>query len=232
MRTIGSLFSGIGGLELGLERAGLGRTIWQAESDPFCRRVLAKHWPNVRQYTDIREIDQGADIMCGGFPCQDLSSATHGLGDGLEGEKSGLWFAYLDVVRKFRPDVVIVENVDTWRRWLPTVRGDLENLGYVVEAYALAAENVGAPHIRARVFAVAYANPHEQPACTLDAQAPILQAIANAVQGHWRSGPPGGFRVADGISPRVDRCRAQALGNAVVPQVAEIIGLEVKRVIG
>lgn len=97
--TIGSLFSGIGGLELGLEWAGLGPVKWQVEQSGFCRRVLAKHWPNVRRFRDVREVGSAeltpVDLICGGFPCQDLSSA--GKGAGLAGRLSGLWWEFLRV---------------------------------------------------------------------------------------------------------------------------------------
>mgnify|MGYP001283578127 CR=1 FL=1 len=76
--TIGSLFTGIGGLDLGLERAGLGPVIWQVESDPFCREILEKHWPDVPRFSDVRDFCAPADldldpprVICGGFPCQD-----------------------------------------------------------------------------------------------------------------------------------------------------------------
>ena len=110
---IGSLFSGIGGLELGLERAGVGRVAWQVEIDPFCRAVLAKHWPDVERFEDVRSVGASnlspVDVICGGFPCQDVSLA--GLGRGLEGERSGLWFEYLRIVTEMRPRFVVVENV-------------------------------------------------------------------------------------------------------------------------
>ena len=92
MLTIGSLFSGVGGLELGLERAGLGPVLWQAESDDYCRRVLAKHWPGVKCYEDVRDIDGGAerpDLHCGGLPFTDISVAGQRLG--IECPESGLW---------------------------------------------------------------------------------------------------------------------------------------------
>lgn len=96
--TVGSLFSGIGGLELGLERAGLGPVIWQVEKEPFRREVLAKHWPTVKRYEDVRDFYSHArtgnakqvGIMCGGFPCHDVSQAARGRNDGLAGHKSGL----------------------------------------------------------------------------------------------------------------------------------------------
>ena len=97
---IGSLFSGIGGLETGLERAGLGRVVWQVEQDTYCRQVLAKHWPDVARFDDVRSVGAGklerVDLICGGFPCQDLSVA--GSGEGLNGDRSGLWFEYARII--------------------------------------------------------------------------------------------------------------------------------------
>ena len=129
---IGSLFSGIGGLELGLERAGLGRVVWQIEIDPTRRRVLAKHWPYVRRYVDVRERHElePVDILCGGFPCQDVSDASRGRGGGIEGQRSGLWKEYARIIGDLEPLFVIVENVAgaAIKKWLPTVRRDLHML--------------------------------------------------------------------------------------------------------
>jgi DNA (cytosine-5)-methyltransferase 1 len=163
--TIGSLFSGIGGLELGLERAGLGPVAWQVEIDPFCRAVLAKHWPGVTKHEDVRSVGahnlEPVDILCGGFPCQDVSAA--GRRRGLAGERSGLWFEYRRIVDELRPSVVVVENVASGQRlWLPTVKEQLAELGYGARAFSLSAADVGAPHLRRRVFVVAYANGIEQ----------------------------------------------------------------------
>src|SRR5215831_9611163 len=112
MLTVGSLFSGIGGFDLGLERAGL-RTAWFCESDPYCRRVLAKHWPGVPIHPDVRGLRgvdvEPVDILCGGFPCTDLSVA--GRGAGLTSERSGLWFEFGRLIRELRPRYVVVENV-------------------------------------------------------------------------------------------------------------------------
>ena len=155
---IGSLFSGIGGLELGLERAGLGPVIWQCEIDPFARQVLAKHWPNTRRFEDVRSVDENApavDLICGGFPCQDLSYA--GNGAGLEGARSGLWFEYLRVVRALRPRCVVVENVPALlTRGLGVVLGGLAESGYDAQWDCLPAAAVGAPHRRDRLFVVAW----------------------------------------------------------------------------
>lgn len=158
---IGSLFSGIGGLELGLERAGLGPVAWQVEIDPFCRGVLATHWPNARRYHDVRSVGAAdlapVDLICGGFPCQDVSVA--GKGAGLAGARSGLWREFARIVGAIRPRLVVVENVASGkRRWLPTVRRDMHVLGYASLAFAVSAFDVGAPHRRERVFVVAAAD--------------------------------------------------------------------------
>lgn len=158
--AIGSLFSGIGGLELGLERAGLGPVVWQVEQDEFCRRVLEKHWPDAdRSVTDVCEAGRAnlepVDIICGGSPCQDLSYA--GKGAGLAGSRSGLWFEYLRIVRELRPRVVVFENVAAiLTRGMGAVLGTLSDLGYDAVWTTLRASDVGAPHRRDRVFVVAY----------------------------------------------------------------------------
>ena len=162
--TIGSLFAGIGGLELGLERAIPGaRTIWQVEQDPYARRVLAKHWPQAnRSVTDVKEA--GAhnlarpDIISGGFPCQDISLA--GAGAGIEGERSGLWSEFARIIGELRPRFVVLENVSAIRaRGLGTVLGPgLAALGYAALWDCIPASALGAPHRRDRWFCVAYAN--------------------------------------------------------------------------
>jgi len=159
--TFGSLFAGIGGMDLGFERAGL-TCKWQVEIDPHARRVLAKHWPDVRRHDDVRTFppDDGADwsvdVVAGGFPCQDISFA--GKGAGLAGERSGLWYEFARVVRVLRPRYVVVENVAALLvRGLDAVLGTLASLGYDAEWEILPAAAFGAPHIRNRVFLVAHA---------------------------------------------------------------------------
>src|SRR5579863_716914 len=146
--TIGSLFSGIGGFELGLEWAGLGPVVWQCEIDAFCRSVLAKHWPNATRYTDVRAIDASAprvDVICGGFPCQDVSNA--GKRAGIDAERSGLWSEFARVVGVLRPRFVVVENVSALLgRGMDRVLGDLAALGYDADWSTLRASDVGAPH--------------------------------------------------------------------------------------
>ena len=105
--TIGSLFAGIGGLELGLERAGCGETVWQVEQDAWCRRVLAAHWPLAdRSVIDVRAAGAHnlatGDVICGGVPCQDLSTA--GRKAGIDGQRSGLWREFPPRCRRATPD--------------------------------------------------------------------------------------------------------------------------------
>jgi DNA (cytosine-5)-methyltransferase 1 len=160
MIRIGSLFAGIGGFELGLERAISGsETIWQVEREPFCQKVLKKHWPNAKIYDDVRTVGshnlESVDILCGGFPCQDISVA--GRGKGLEGEKSGLWFEMLRIISELRPRVAVLENVPAITfRGLSRVLGDLAEIGYDAEWDIISARQFGAPHLRRRWFCVAY----------------------------------------------------------------------------
>jgi DNA (cytosine-5)-methyltransferase 1 len=158
--TFGSLFAGIGGMDLGLERAGL-TCCWQVEIEPFCRKVLARHWPDVRRHDDVRTFppmqpeDWHVDLIAGGFPCQDISFA--GKGAGLSGKRSGLWYEFARIVRVLRPRYVLVENVSALLvRGLDAVLGTLASLGYDAEWGCIPAAAVGAPHIRERVFLLAY----------------------------------------------------------------------------
>lgn len=156
--TIGSLFSGIGGLELGLEWAGLGPVAWQVEINPQARSVLEQHWPEATRHDDVRSVGSATlspvDLICGGFPCQDVSSA--GKRAGLDGARSGLWFEFHRVVSELLPQWVVVENVASGaNRWVDAVVEGLEQLGYACLPIPLAAADVGAPHLRARVFIVA-----------------------------------------------------------------------------
>jgi DNA (cytosine-5)-methyltransferase 1 len=276
MIAVGSLFAGIGGLELGLERTGGFRAAWQVEIDPFCRRVLARHWPDVRRWDDVRTFppepleEWHCDLICGGFPCQDVSLA--GRRAGIDGRHSGLWSEFARVVRVLRPRHVLVENVPGLLvRGLDRVLGDLAALGFDAEWECIPAASVGAPHIRDRVFILAHSqrcgflgadlhlgehveegrkgsSPEDvrlsgeaggksgllahsvgtglafRPCLGRDARQELQAAQRDHRadgKGIWSSEPDVG-RVAHGIPDRVDRLRA--LGNAVVPQVAEYIG--------
>lgn len=225
---VGSLFSGIGGLELGLERAGM-QTVFQVEIDPYAQKVLSKHWPHVPRFSDVRDVGAhnlpACDVLALGFPCQNLSSAnTGGTRNGLSGGKSGLWTEALRIARELRPVALVVENVArAWQQWVPVVRRDLWALGYASVPLLLRAEGLGAPHARARVFVVAYAHGDGESVRSVHAEASRLCA-APGLDGHWRQAPPGGFRLDDGVSPGMGGHQLRGYGNAVMPQMAEVIG--------
>jgi DNA (cytosine-5)-methyltransferase 1 len=160
-----SLFAGIGGFDLGLERTGGFKTVAFCEIDPFCRRVLAKHWPGVPCYHDVRELTAerlsadgiAVDVICGGFPCQGVSEA--GLREGLQDPRSGLWSEYARLIGEIRPLYVIVENVSELLRdgyGMAEVLGDLAQVGYDAEWHSIPALAVGADHIRERIWIIAY----------------------------------------------------------------------------
>lgn len=162
---MGSLFSGIGGLELGLERAIPGlQTVWQVEKEPFCRSVLERHWPNTKRYDDVRTVGahnlEPVDVICAGFPCQSISIA--GQMRGLEDEeKSGLWWHVHRLVSEFqsigRQPILVLENVaNIIRVGGPDVVGSLAAIGYDCEWTIISAAQCGAPHLRRRWFGVAY----------------------------------------------------------------------------
>ena len=158
--TFGSLFAGIGGFDLGFERAGM-ICKWQVEINDYAIKVLTKHWPSVHRERDIRECGQHnlqrVDVICGGFPCQDISYA--GLGAGLDGERSGLFFEALRVVCELQPRAVVLENVAALlTRGMGDVLGSLASIGFDAEWHCIPAAAVGAPHIRDRVFILGYAN--------------------------------------------------------------------------
>ena len=227
--TFGSLFAGIGGLDLGLERAGM-ECRWQVEIDPYCRRVLTKHWPDVPKYEDVKDVGKGnlepVDLICGGFPCQDISYA--GKGAGLAGERSGLWYEFARIIGEMGPRYVLVENVSALlTRGLGDVLGTLADLGYDAEWSVLPACAVGAPHPRERVFLVAYPAglAVEEPALVRSKGLPGQSGGvggADVPGDRWKADQPPMVGVAYGDARWVDVSRS--LGNAVVPAVAEFIG--------
>lgn len=257
------LFSGIGGFSLGLERTGGFETVAFCEIEPFCRRVLAKHWPEVPCYDDVRTLSASrlaadgiaVDAVCGGFPCQDISSAGNKVG--ISGERSGLWREYSRLIGELRPSLVFVENVSALlSRGLGDVLGDLAALGYDADWHCIPATFVGAPQRRDRLWLVAHANSgrgdrrgavgENGGAVSPEGLERLLRrGRGGAHLGHADSAPqdalapegsprraagkPGGWpaepdvgRMAHGVPARVDRLRA--LGNAVVPQVVELLG--------
>ena len=241
--TVLDLFSGIGGISLGLHWAGM-RTIAFCESDPFARAVLQRHWPGVPVFPDIRTLNQsalrasGADgptVLCGGFPCQDISLA--GRGAGLAGARSGLWSHMARLVSECRPRWVVVENVSSLRsRGADRVQLDLEALGYAGWPLVVGAAHAGAPHRRARMWLVAR--------CLLaDAGGTGLEVgVASATEppsglpverrGGWPA-EPGLRRVGDGLPAGLDRrARVAALGNAAVPAAAAAVGRAIRHADG
>ena len=279
--TIGSLFSGIGGMELGLERAGHGPVLWQVERNPFCRAVLAKHWPTVERFADVCAVGGCAPwgdllerpgILCGGFPCQDTSGC--GLGKGLAGERSGLLFEFVRIAGDLKPPWVIVENVTSGAiRWVDSARGALGQQGYETIPLRIRASDVGAPHRRSRIFILGrrVADPDGQALRNTEQRGSggrprVLRDQGEGVAGHHseakgRDAQPGVGGGVDGFSTWLDTHSAQtgrsvrwpaghgapphrweppmavplhivpkrnerskALGNAVVPQCAEVVG--------
>lgn len=266
------LFSGIGGFSLGLERTGGFETVAFCEIEEFPRRVLAKHWPEVPCYHDVRELTAArlaadgiaVDVICGGFPCQDISTAGHGAG--LEGERSGLWSEYARLIGELRPKFVIVENVAALLgRGMGRVLGDLAAIRYDAEWHCIPASAIGAHHRRDRLWIVGYpyglwelqpqrgkqderrrsGNASQEMAdtkrwrlqsgdveCTRPAT--IIPAAFSRYSGGsefgeaWRTEPNVG-RVAYGLPNGMDRIKG--LGNAVVPQIPELIGYAIIDVI-
>jgi DNA (cytosine-5)-methyltransferase 1 len=228
--TVGSLFAGSGGFDLAAERAGL-EVKWQVEIDDYATRVLEKHWPGAKRYRDVREVGRSnlaaVDVICGGFPCQDISYA--GDGAGLAGARSGLWYEFARVISEMGPRFVVVENVSALLdRGMGDVLGTLADLGYDAEWHCIPASAFGAPHRRERVWIVAHANSDGcgfvfQPEGWLSTvQTPFLWQSFRAVDVQaWLETYCGLRRNADGVSE--DAYRLAGLGNSVVPQVAEWI---------
>lgn len=268
------LFSGIGGFSLGLERAGM-RTVAFCEIDPHARKVLNKHWPDVPVFTDVStltkdDLNEQIDVLAGGFPCQDISTA--GLGAGLSGSRSGLWFQFHRLIKEIQPRYAIIENVSALRsRGLDQVLWSLAEIGYDAEWHCIPAAAVGAPHRRDRIWIVAcprhkgflqrgqhddggeksttlrgvcgdVLSRRKQSEVLADAERqrqqgsgqPILafgaaqgadrqanQPLAIRLGGVWPIEPDVG-RVANGVPDRAHRLKQ--LGNAVVPQIPELIG--------
>ena len=278
MRVL-DLFAGIGGFSLGLHRAGGFETVAFCEIGEYPRKVLAKHWPNVPIYEDVRNVTGRqltadgitVDVITGGFPCQDISCAGNQAGIG-EGTRSGLWSEIARLVGEIRPKYVIVENVaallsgPTEQRggWFGSILRDLAAIGYDAEWHSIPASSIGAHHHRDRVWIIAYPqsrgnirgcgrvegqdgtekvsgssrNVKESiDDCQDDADTNSPQCEGGRIpiriqQKHSYSGSgsgwkaePGVGRVADGVPNGPHRLKG--LGNAVVPQIPELIGLAI-----
>lgn len=228
------LFSGIGGFSLGLERAGM-RTIAFCEIDPYCQAILRERWPNVPIHQDITKL-RGADIgpvnvICGGFPCQDVSISNVN-GCGLDGDRSGLWFEYARIIGELRPRFVIVENVaELLNRGMGRVLGTLADLGYDAEWRVLRGLDVGLPSIRERVWIVAEPQREGRERRFKYLSSLGIEATSSAERRDQAIRARAkleaychGLRADDGLSVTMERRRIHGLGNAVVPQIPELIG--------
>jgi DNA (cytosine-5)-methyltransferase 1 len=250
-----SLFAGIGGLDLGLERAGM-ECVAQVEKDDFCQKVLTKHWANVPKFKDVCDVGKDnlppADLICGGFPCQDVSFA--GKRKGLEGKRSTLWSEFHRIICEIQPRWIIIENVPGLLssdngEFCRKIFRELSASRYHAEWDVVSANQLGAQHLRRRLFIVAYADSIRQSFETeystksniiFPSQVSSLEWLAICNQSNGSSG--NGYQVTnhftrtfepcvcgaiDGIPRRMDRIRG--LGNAVVPQVAEFVGYHVMK---
>lgn len=236
MLKVLDLFSGIGGFSLGLERTGGFETVAFCEIEPFPRKILAKHWPEVPIYEDVRALTAerlaadgiAVDGICGGFPCQDISVAGKGLG--LAGERSGLFYEVARLIGELRPKFILLENVGALLcRGMDAVLGTLAALGYDAIWHCIPASHVGLPHTRDRVWIVAYPRKERTEGRWQEAFSRLYgiswgENVGRAAA--WARRPDlsasGLCRGSDGIPSRVDR--TGALGNAVVPQIPELIG--------
>ena len=238
------LFSGIGGFSLGLERTGGFETVAFCEIEEYPRKVLAKHWPEVPCYEDVRTVTAdtlardgiAVDVITGGFPCQDLSVA--GKQAGIDAKRSGLWSEIVRLIGDLRPRYVIVENVANLLRgpsaepgkWFGRVLGDLAECRYDAEWENIPASALGAPHRRERVWIVAYPAKgrytgtvvreiYSQAIQEFEARTSMLPAysvgMGSAADGY-------SLRDGDGFSNFVGELNGY--GNAVVPQIPEMIG--------
>lgn len=237
MRVL-SLFSGIGGLDLGLERAGM-TIVGMVEKDEFCRSVLRSRWPGIPLHDDARTAGQwwthvyrgDVDVVAGGPPCQPASTA--GRRAGVDDDRWG-WGWFMDTVRAVGPKIVIAENptgilsLNNGKSFHGILR-EFSQIGLDAEWSTVSACSVGAPHARERVFVVAYPNGQHGKEW--------LGYIGEKEMGYGHGGESKGDnsadivaaavahgRMDDGVPDRLEPSRVRALGNAVAPPVAEVIG--------
>jgi DNA (cytosine-5)-methyltransferase 1 len=241
------LFSGIGGFSLGLERTGGFETVAFCEIEEFPRSVLAKHWPEVICFQDVKELTKEAleqngidrvDIITGGFPCQDLSITGKKEGIGI-GTRSGLFSEIIRLSSELRPRYVLMENVanllsgPTEQRggWFGTVLGALASIGYDAEWENIPAAALGAPHRRERVWIVAYPAQERSPSILQGRHNPQgyerwqvndAPVLSHDFRSDGRAEDSYGIRSDDGFSRVMDRLGA--CGNAVIPHIPEMIG--------
>jgi len=231
------LFSGIGGFSLGLERTGGFETVAFCELNQFCQRVLAHHWPSVKVYKDVRKLTATVlerdgirpNAICGGFPCQDISSG--GKGEGIHGSRSSLFFEIVRLADELGPDFIILENVAALLgRGIDVVLGALAEIRFDAEWHCIPASALGYPHERDRIWIAAYPSALRRSEGGWSAEGwgrsvwdrlhrgPSSWAVAannDEVRSEF-------LRLVDGLPNHVDQLAAY--GNAVVPEIPEIIG--------
>jgi len=240
------LFSGIGGFSLGLERTGGFSTVAFCEIEPFPRKVLAKHWPGVKCYEDVTKLTGDIlrrdgiypNVLTGGFPCQDISIAGKQAGIG-EGTRSGLCGEVIRLAGEIEFEYIVLQNVSALLSgpngnagaWFSAILSDLASIGYDAEWHNIPASALGGPHRRERVWIIAYPQRkrRERPIaddCVFScAFSPFPVPFDGSINGWCRMAERGApVRNGDGVSCAVDRRRIKSLGNAVVPQIPELIG--------
>jgi DNA (cytosine-5)-methyltransferase 1 len=227
--TVASFFSGIGGFDLGFERAGL-KVQWQCEIVPFCNTILGQHWPNVPRALDITKVDPDeipdSTVWVGGFPCQDVSLARMGPRKGLKGNRSGLFYDFARLIESRRPPVVVIENVPGLLsshkgRDFEIVIRTLADLGYGVAWRVLNSRYFGVPQSRQRVYIVAcYRDPKLageilfEPECSKGNDAPSRSNGEKSVSpfkssfGNSRKGP-----IVQGLAYCLYACSARHTGT-------------------
>ena len=232
MKSMLDLFSGIGGFSYGMEATGSISTKAFVEINDFCGKVLQKHWPNIPVYKDIRNVTirkNTFDIICGGFPCQDVSCAAVGKQQSILGNRSGLWFEYLRLISEGKPTWVVIENVENLRnKGLATILQQLTALGYDAEWHIIRACDVGFPHVRKRIWIIAYLM---RDGMERNSPFPLqgLRSIPWRENGRrcedflrrWNSTDAILLRSSNGIPNYMDR--VNALGNSIIPQIAYLI---------
>jgi DNA (cytosine-5)-methyltransferase 1 len=247
--TFGSLFSGIGGVDAGFEKAGL-KCAWQIEVDDYATEVLKRRFADITRFRDVRDWPSynlcQVDILAGGFPCQDISTAGRRAGL-INGNKSKLWFEFANIISHLRPGYILIENVPamlypvrqpggkvTEPAPIERVLSDLAGRGYDAEWQLLPASAFGAPQKRERLFIVAY--PHRLRSQTSKVFDPepfeTFRHTIQAWEWNWRVGPYPSSRIRPVPDSRICRMvtgvpygldRFNGIGNAVIPQAAEVI---------
>jgi DNA (cytosine-5)-methyltransferase 1 len=225
------LFSGIGGFSLGLEKTGFFETSALCEIEDYPRKVLKRRWPEVPLFEDVRKLkgDQvgTVDLITGGFPCQDLSSAGEMRGIG-EGTRSGLFREMLRLATETNRPFILFENVNRLLsgpsekkgEWFNNFLWSLAESGYDAEWFCLSAASVGAPHLRERLWVIAYPNETQLERGSISRR--VHEEHANFSNTCWGKDKPGVVRTLNGVPSQMDRLGC--LGNAVVPEIPFIIG--------